>query len=189
MEHGHEHHRLEQVATALGAHDDLPLDPDLDVDLEAEEGPEAPLRPRRLRRFEPILAVAAGGWIGATGRYEFELAVPTRHLGFPVSTFLINTSGACLLGLLLTVSLERLPHSHRAALSRAFFGTGMLGGWTTMSTLAVEAGQLMRAGQVPRGLLYLVATLAAGFVGSAVGIAIGRRRELPATVTAAEEPS
>jgi fluoride ion exporter CrcB/FEX len=65
----------------------------------------------------------------------------------------------------------------------------MLGGWTTMSTLAVEAGQLMRAGQFPRGLLYLVATLAAGFVGSAVGIAIGRRRDLPAAMTAAEEPT
>ncbi|HEX3946576.1 MAG TPA: CrcB family protein, partial [Acidimicrobiales bacterium] len=105
---------------------------------------------------------------------------PTGH--FPTDTFVINTSGAFLLGLLLTVILERLtPPRYRYL--RPFAATGVLGGWTTYSTLVVDVVTLGKAGDLATAGLYLGLTLVCGLAGAAAGIALGRigapRRRLP----------
>ena len=162
----------------LGAADHLPIDPDLDPD-DPGEPSKGHVRAagERSRLVPPILlAIAAGGFIGAWGRYEVGLAWPVAPGTFPVPTFLINTSGAFVLGLVLTAVLERLRPSRLAKLLRFFAGVGILGAWTTMSTMVVEGDLLVKGGHALVALAYVGATLACGLLATTAGIAIGRSR-------------
>jgi CrcB protein len=93
-----------------------------------------------------VLLVALGGVLGSLARYGLVTAIP--HL---VTTLAINVVGAFLLGVL----VRRQPHDHW---SRPFAGTGVLGGFTTMSALAV---QTVTAGLVT-AVAYLVASVVLG---------------------------
>jgi CrcB protein len=118
-----------------------------------------------------LAAIAAGGFVGTLARYEVGLAWPTASGHFPAATFTINTSGAFVLGLFLAAAVERRrtgPHL------RPLVATGLLGGWTTYSTLAVEAVALSRGGHSPTAVAYLALSLVAGLAAAAAGIALGR---------------
>jgi fluoride exporter len=176
-----------RLARALGAADELPLDPDL-ADADIRTGRHASSRSEPGHRALPSLlaAVFAGGFAGTLCRYLVERTWPTPPGRFPLATFLINTSGAFLLGLVLTVLIERAPHRSRwlaprplvGASMRAFVGAGLLGGWTTYSTLAVEAVALGRHGSFSAAAGYLALSLVCGTSAAAGGIAIGRSRAL-----------
>ncbi len=173
------------AARILGADDDLPIDPDL-----LSDDPGAPSRDHRasgihVRRANPgvLAAIAAGGFIGTLGRYELSLAWPTPEGHFPSATFVINTSGAFLIGLVLTVIVERIGPTRYL---RPFAAVGVLGGWTTMSTLAVEADTLVKGGHLALAAGYLAATMIASVAASVAGIALGRTNRKR---TLAERPS
>ena len=153
---------------------DLPIDPDLTPSDSAEPGPRHVAGAPATSRLSPrtLGAVWIGGALGTLARYLVSKTWSAPTDGFPTAIFVINTSGAFCLGLLLTVLLERLPH--RAAVLRPLLATGVLGGWTTFSTLVVGADGLVRAGAAAMALGYLGATLVAGLVGTASGIWLGR---------------
>jgi CrcB protein len=96
--------------------------------------------------------VAVGGALGALGRYGLAVALPHRPGTVPWSTFLTNITGCLLIGVLMVLVTE-VWAAHR--LLRPFLGTGILGGYTTFSTYAVEVQQLVTSGAVRTGLLYL----------------------------------
>jgi CrcB protein len=131
-----------------------------------------------------VAAIAVGGALGALSRYEVAVTWPVDSGHFPVSTFLINTTGAFLLGLILTVSVERertqVPIWRYV---RLFACVGFLGSWTTMSTVAVEADTLVRGAAFGLALAYLAATISAGIAAAVMGTATGRlhRRALGAS--------
>jgi len=77
--------------------------------------------------------VALGGVIGSLARYGLAEAIPHGPTGFPWATFVTNVLGCFAIGLLLT---RLTPRSH--PLLRPFLGTGILGGFTTFSTFAVD---------------------------------------------------
>ena len=58
---------------------------------------------------------------------------------------------------------------------RPFLIVGLLGGWTTYSTLAVEATLLAKDGAVATFVAYLAATVVGGLVLVVAGHALGRR--------------
>ena len=155
----------------------LPVDPDLEP-TDPSEPARGHLRvPVPIHRSHPgvLLAIAAGGCLGALARYELQLTWPVHPGGFPSSTLVINTSGAFLLGLVLTVVIDReRGRARRWRYVRLFSCVGVLGAWTTMSTVAVEADSLVRAGDVITALAYLAATLSAGISAVALGTATGR---------------
>ncbi len=62
-----------------------------------------------------------------------------------------------------------------AALLRPFLVVGILGGWTTYSTLAVDSVHLFQFGHSPLALAYLAATLFGGLAAVLIGHAFGRR--------------
>ena len=167
--------RLRRIGRAIGVGDDLPIDPDLDSGDTA--GPSRTHRPSagRVHRGQRgvLGAVAVGGFVGTLGRYEVATAWPSGPGHFPAAIFVINTSGAFLIGLLVTVIAERIRPTR---LLRPFAITGVLGGWTTMSTFAVGVDTLVRSGDVATAGGYLAATLVAGVTGVTVGIALGRYR-------------
>ncbi|CAL9597183.1 Putative fluoride ion transporter CrcB [Streptomyces sp. enrichment culture] len=117
--------------------------------------PAAPRRPARRTRAPVVAAVALGGGTGAAARYAASLWWPAHTAGFPWTTFWVNVSGCAAIGVLMAV-LAGLRTVH--PLVRPFLGTGVLGGFTTFSTYAVDVRQLAVAGHLRTALAYLAAT-------------------------------
>jgi CrcB protein len=129
--------------------------------------------PRRIAR-DVIAIIAVGGALGAPARYEVSRLIHVANDSFPWATFVTNLSGAFVLGLFLTFTLERLA-STRYRLLRPFFAIGFLGAFTTFSTMAVETVTLEKDGYVALGFGYLIVSIGAGLVVTYLGIVIGRR--------------
>ena len=99
-------------------------------------------------------------------------ATRSRPGHFPWVTLLINLSGSFAIGLLVPLTEFVTP---RAPLARPLLIVGFLGGWTTYSTLAVEATLLAKDGAIADFVIYLVATVVGGLALVVVGTALGRR--------------
>ncbi len=129
--------------------------------------------PKSRKRLQPrtLVAVAVGGALGAAARDELATRFPTPAGSFPWVTFFINVSGSLLLGLLLTFVLERWPPTRYV---RPLVAIGVLGAYTTFSTFVVETDLLFRDGYVAVGVVYVVASLAAGCAAVYIGIVAGR---------------
>ena len=117
------------------------------------------------------LAVAIGGALGALARYGLAEQWPAPDGAFPWATFAVNVSGCLLIGLLL-VRLVEVGSAH--PLWRPFLGTGVLGGYTTFSTYAVESRGLLADGRVGLGVGYLLGTVVAALLAVQVGVVVGR---------------
>ena len=112
----------------------------------------------------PYLLVAAGGAIGSILRYSASVLFGAR----PLTTFAVNISGAFLIGLLASTTLD--------AKTRIALGTGVLGGFTTFSAWQLEAVSAARAGGGPMpAFMILFGSLGAGFVACWAGYALGQR--------------
>ncbi|MDG9712899.1 fluoride efflux transporter CrcB [Streptomyces sp. DH10] len=117
--------------------------------------PSAP-RPPAWRAQAPVVAVVAlGGGAGAAARYAASLWWPSPTGGFPWTTFWVNVVGCAVIGVFMVVITEFRP-AHR--LVRPFFGTGVLGGFTTFSTYAVDIQKLADGGHLRTALAYLATT-------------------------------
>ncbi|TQJ47103.1 fluoride efflux transporter CrcB [Streptomyces sp. NBC_00080] len=121
----------------------------------------------------PVVAVVSvGGGIGAAARYAASLWWPTRTGGFPWTTFWVNVVGCAVIGVFLVVITEAVT-AHR--LVRPFFGTGVLGGFTTFSTYAVDIRKLFDEGRPGTALAYLAATLFAALLAVRLAATATRR--------------
>lgn len=100
--------------------------------------------------------VALGGAVGALARWGVVEAFPVTHSGFPWPVFWINVAGSALLAALPALAAVR----ERAWLA-VFLGTGVLGGFTTMSAASVDTVALLDAGRQGSALLYAGGTLVA----------------------------
>jgi CrcB protein len=181
------HHRL---AHLVGADDHLPIDPDLDPDDPGEPSrAHLPAPHTRDRRLHPaaLAAIGAGGFIGAWGRYELTLAWPVSVHGFPWATFVVNTSGAFLLGVILTALVEQVRAPRLGEHLRHFTCVGVLGAWTTMSALAADADTLVHDGRGWVAAAYVLSTMAAGLLAVGAGIALGRLGARASLAAAAAE--
>jgi CrcB protein len=118
-----------------------------------------------------ILLVFAGGAAGTAVRYLLTLSVPPVA-GVPLITFVINVTGAFVLGWLLQALALRGPDEGMRRDLRLFAGTGVLGGYTTYSSLAVDTDGLIAAQDVGLSILYAAATIVVGAAASVAGIAV-----------------
>jgi len=119
--------------------------------------------------------VAAGGAVGTTARWALTESLGTSAGGWPTATFVANLLGSFLLGALLEGLLRRGPESRRGRLVRLAVGTGVLGGFTTFSSLALEMERLLADGHVGTGLAYGATTVVLGFVACLAGVALAAR--------------
>ncbi|WP_393059132.1 fluoride efflux transporter CrcB [Streptomyces sp. LN549] len=108
-----------------------------------------------------VAVVALGGAVGASARYGAALLWPAAPGGFPWTTLVVNVVGCAVIGVFMVVISEAWT-AHR--LVRPFFGTGVLGGFTTFSTYAVDIERLVDGGRARTGLAYLALTLLAALV-------------------------
>lgn len=118
-------------------------------------------------------AVAAGGALGAVLRWSVVGALPGSDDGWPWGTLLVNVTGSLLIGLL----VARLLTTPAPTWVRPFAVTGLLGGWTTYSALALDAHGLLAEGGVLAGLGYLVATTVLGLGACLLGLRVGEARD------------
>ena len=110
---------------------------------------------------------ALGGALGALGRWGVAVALPAERGTWPWATLVVNLAGCLLIGVLLAVLASRRPEDERL---RVFVGAGVLGGFTTFSTFAVEFAALLRAGMPVLAVGYVAASVVGGVVAVAVGI-------------------
>ncbi|WP_424212600.1 fluoride efflux transporter CrcB [Streptomyces sp. BI20] len=114
----------------------------------ADAAPEVALglaAARRAGEGAVLAAVSVGGAIGACARYALSLAWPAPPTGLPWATLLINLLGCAAIGVLMAcVAEDRLARPAHPLL-RPFLGVGVLGGFTTFSTYAVDVVRLLRA--------------------------------------------
>lgn len=119
-----------------------------------------------------VVAVSVGGALGASARYGASLLWPTHTGGFPWTTFWVNVVGCFVIGAFMVVITEAWA-AHR--LVRPFFGTGVLGGFTTFSTYAVDIQRLVDTGHPRTALAYLAATLVAALAAVWLAVTAARR--------------
>jgi len=105
------------------------------------------------------LLVAIGGLIGSVARYVVAGWVQNLNGGeFPLGTLAVNVSGSFILGMVMTLALER---GLLSADVRVLLGTGFCGGYTTMSTFSYETMALLQYGGVANAVTNVGVTLAA----------------------------
>ena len=115
-------------------------------------------------RPEALAVVAVGGAAGALARWAVTAAWPTAVGGAGWGTLAVNLTGCFLLGVL---AARVAPDS----LLRLGLGTGVLGGFTTFSTLMVETDRGVAEGRPALALGVLALSLVGG-----VGLAwVGER--------------
>lgn len=125
---------------------------------------------------QAVVAVAAGGALGAVLRWGVSLALArglarTAWAGFPAGTLLVNVIGTFALAFLMSSGLSRGVGGQAW---RLFLGTGLLGALTTFSTFGLDAHGLVSQGRVGQGVAYLGGTLVLAGLAVLGGWAAGR---------------
>lgn len=126
--------------------------------------------------FRPtsLALVGLGGATGTLLRWGVGHVLPT-HNGLPWATVLVNLLGSCALGFLLEVLLRCGPESVAARDLRLLLGTGVLGGFTTFSTFALNLTGLLTDGRVDTALLYAGLSLVGGTLAAGLGVLLAAR--------------
>ncbi len=104
----------------------------------------------------PWIAVAIGGAIGAGLRWAAGASWTHDRGDWPWATLAVNLIGCAVIGL----AARRL---RMGTVAWGFVVTGMLGGFTTFSSFAVEVDQLIDAGRASIAICYVAVTLAGGY--------------------------
>lgn len=101
--------------------------------------------------------------MGAVGRWALGEAWPVPADGFPWTTFAVNVVGSGALALLPAWAVVR-----RHALLAPALGTGVLGGFTTLSTASEETRALLAGGHAATAAAYVLGTLGASLLAVAL---------------------
>jgi CrcB protein len=126
--------------------------------------------------MQMILAVGAGGALGAIARYLLVSRIghmigPNGVAGVPVGILAANVLGSLAMGLL--TEYLALVWSPPAAV-RAMLSVGVLGAFTTFSTFSLEAGVLLERGDYAPAAAYIAASVGLSLLGLFAGLWIMR---------------
>lgn len=103
-----------------------------------------------------VLAVGAGGAVGASARYLMGFLPVHPRGGFPLITLVINVLGAFCIGLLAALAAKNNALSPRMLL---FLKVGVCGGFTTFSTFSLETAGLLQNGQTGTAAAYVICSV------------------------------
>lgn len=118
-----------------------------------------------------LVLVLIGGAIGTAVRASLAEAFPPADGAWPWATFAVNVVGSFLLGALVAVVSGR--EVDRIRYVRPALGAGVLGGFTTYSTFAVEVDRMLEGGAIGLGLAYGVLSVVLGVLAAAAGVLLG----------------
>ncbi len=112
-----------------------------------------------------LLLIGIGGALGSLARYALGVFIAHRQRGpFPVGTFLINISGAFLLGVVSSLHIGQNLY--------LLLGEGFLGAYTTFSTFMYEGVTLLKGRHRLNALVYILSSIILGIIGYATGVFI-----------------
>lgn len=114
-----------------------------------------------------ILAIVAGG-LGAGLRYGATVVLPPKKEGFPLAIFIVNVVGSFLIGIFTALLINTVLSTELGFILVA----GFCGGFTTMSTFAVESVERMQSGKWFIAGLNIVGSTAAGLLAVGAGYVI-----------------
>lgn len=115
-----------------------------------------------------VFLVAAGGAFGCVARFLVIKQIARMNPGiFPVGTMVVNIIGSLLIGII----LAKYGSVHSA---RAFFVSGMLGGFTTFSAFSWDALRLLQRGEWWLAGAYVLGSVALSLVAVAFGYWLAR---------------
>ena len=119
-----------------------------------------------------LVAVAVASSLGGLARYVAGGFLANRTGGgFPWETFVVNITGAFVLGLLFTLFTDHLVV---APWLRTALLVGFLGSYTTFSTWTLESYRLIEDGAHAYALANLLGSLVAGVLATYAGVAVAR---------------
>ena len=118
----------------------------------------------------PLLQVALGGALGASGRYLTGVLVARLvGPGFPWATLAVNVLGSFAMGVVVVVLAQ--GSGQRVA---PLLMTGVLGGFTTFSAFSLDAVTLYERGQTELSLLYVAGSVILSVAALFSGLLIAR---------------
>ena len=119
-----------------------------------------------------ILFVGAGSALGGMARFLVNRGVTYFFsYPFPLATFIVNISGSFLIGYLYSAAIKNEWLSTPALL---FLVTGICGGYTTFSAFTYENLMLIRNGQAPLSMIYILASVILGIGAALLGFWAGK---------------
>jgi len=111
------------------------------------------------------LMVAAGGALGSLSRFMIGRKIAQKAgTGFPHATFVINITGAVLLGMVSSLGVSSNVY--------VLLGDGFLGAYTTFSTFMYEGFNLFQDNRKLNAGVYIVSSLVLGIIGYIIGFKI-----------------
>lgn len=120
-----------------------------------------------------VVAVALGAAIGGVLRFLISTAFAQRFgAGLPYGTFFINISGSFFIGLIAQLAVTRALGV--GPMVRTFAAVGVLGGYTTFSSMALEGVNLAAEGAPLESATYYILSITFGFVAAYLGGVLGR---------------
>ncbi|WP_416898259.1 MAG: fluoride efflux transporter FluC [Minwuia sp.] len=118
-----------------------------------------------------ILAIAAGGALGAVSRYGVQiLTIRLFGTGFPFGTLAVNVAGSLIMGFVAQWFLARGV----SAELRSFVMVGGLGALTTFSTFSLDAVAIYERGEPGLAALYVGLSVLLSIGGLVAGLAASR---------------
>ncbi|WP_295777429.1 fluoride efflux transporter CrcB [uncultured Microbacterium sp.] len=115
-----------------------------------------------------MAALVVGGGLGAGARYLMDAAIMRGRSGaFPIGILLVNVLGSFLLGLVTGLGPNVAPAW------ASILGVGVLGGFTTFSTVSTETALLAERGRRDWAWVNLIGTLVLALIAAAAGLVIG----------------
>ena len=120
-----------------------------------------------------ILVIAAGGALGAVGRYAVMVgAGQWAGFGFPYGTIVVNIVGSFLLGVLVEImALVWTPSEEM----RVFLVVGVLGAFTTFSNFSFDTVALIQRNELGLAALYVAGSVILSVVGFFAGLTVLRQ--------------
>jgi CrcB protein len=124
--------------------------------------------------MQAVVLVFLGAGAGGVFRHVVNiLAARWWGTDFPFGTLVINVTGSSLMGLLVGWLAFKTSANWSQPL-RLFVATGVLGGYTTFSTFSLETILLIERNQIGTAAVYVLASLAFGFLGLWAAVALMR---------------
>jgi CrcB protein len=118
-------------------------------------------------------AVAAGGAIGALGRWLVGgWASAAFGTGFPWGVLIVNVAGGLAMGVVAGLAGAVL---RPAGPLHLFLATGVLGGFTTFSAFSLDVVAMLEAGRHAAAAAYAAASVALSVGALAAGLALVRQ--------------
>jgi fluoride exporter len=117
-----------------------------------------------------LIGIAVAGALGALARYGLDELIGRRTGAFPWGIFVVNVTGAFLIGFMVNALEPRFEDSW----VRLAVVTGFLGAYTTFSTFSLDTFRLLQEGRGGQAAFNAFGTLGFGLLAVWLGLSLGR---------------